>query len=271
MPTKTCRHIEVGSRGGSEVLTMKSAPLLPPGTGDVSVRALACGVSFGDVLNRVGVIPGGPKPPYVPGYDITGVVEAVGDGVSEFRPGQIVTGLLHRGGYAESASVPARRLVAVPDGVEPLEAAAAVLNYYIALQMLHRVARVQQGQHILVHSAAGGVGTALLQLGQLSSLSCYGTCSRSKFETVEKLGGRPIDYRTQDFLALVRGAEQVGLDAVFDPIGGESFRRSYRVLRRGGTLVAFGMNAALRDGRVLRKVAFAGLVGGLILSQADSR
>lgn len=261
MITKDYRRIEVNAPGGPEVLEMKSVPLLPLGPGEVCVRVLAAGVSYGDVLNRVGLIPGSAKHGSVPGYDITGIVESIGDGVSKIRPGQCVTGLLHSGGYSEFATVPAGRLIPVPDGVEPIEVAASVLNYYVAFQMLHRVAHVKSGQIILAHGAAGGVGIALLQLGQLSSLRCYGTCSPSKFDAVGKLGGRPIDYKNQDFVAAIRGAEPDGIDVVFDPIGGSSFRRSYRLLRRGGTLIGFGQSAAYHDGRVYRREALSGLLG----------
>jgi NADPH:quinone reductase-like Zn-dependent oxidoreductase len=236
-----------------------------PGAGDVLVRVQAAGVSFGDILLRAGVIPVGPKPPYTPGYDVTGVVEEVGRGVVGLRPGQPVTALVRSGGYAELVVVPADRLVAVPPGLDAVPVAAAVLNYFVAQQMLHRVAKVRPGQRILVHGAAGGVGTALLQLGRIAELTCYGTCSESKQDVVTGLGGHAIDYRHADFLATVGTLAGGGVEAVFDPVGGGHFRRSYRALRRGGILVGYGQSEAYRDGRARKAVAVGGFVGGLLL------
>jgi len=260
-----CEYITVGQYGGREVLELRSRPADPPGPGEVLVRVQAAGVSFGDVLLRAGVIPVGPKPPYTPGFDITGVVETVGSGVAGFRPGQPVTALVRSGGYAELAVVRADRLVAVPPGLDAVPVAAAVLNYFVAYQMLHRVAKVRPGQRVLVHGAAGGVGSALLQLGRIAELDCYGTCSAPKQQIVTRLGGHAIDYRHQDFLATVQALPGRGVDAVFDPVGGRNFRRSYRALRPGGMLVGYGQSEALQDGRARRAVAVRGFVGGLLL------
>jgi NADPH:quinone reductase-like Zn-dependent oxidoreductase len=224
----------------------------------------AAGVSFGDVLQRVGMIPGGPKPPYTPGYDLTGVVEEVAE-PGPVEPGQRVTALVREGGYAELVTVPVDRLVPVPDGLPATDVAAVALNYFVASQMLHRVARVSAGQRVVVHGAAGGVGTAFLQLARLAGVEAYGTASAGKLDLVRELGGIPIDYRAQDFVAVVRGLPGGGVDAVFDPVGGPHFRRSYRALKRGGILVGYGQGEAMRDGRAHRGAAVAGFLGGVVL------
>ncbi|WP_016905289.1 medium chain dehydrogenase/reductase family protein [Streptomyces xiaopingdaonensis] len=261
----TYRHMSVAELGGADVLRWREAALRAPGPGEAQVRVEACGVSYGDVLLRAGVIPGGPKRPFTPGYDLVGEVASVGPGVTSVRVGQHVTALVRSGGYAEYANVAEERLVPLPEGVDSVSAAAAVLNYFIAYQMLHRVARVGRGGTILVHGASGGVGTAFLELAGVAGVTCYGTCSAKRFAQVRELGGHPIDRETEDFTEVVRGLPQGQVDAVFDPVGGGHFRRSYRTIGKGGALVAYGQNAALRGDRADRLVGARGFLGGIVL------
>lgn len=257
-------RVSVSERGGSGTLRLSTDDLPEPGPGQALVRVSAAGVSFGDVLLRAGVIPNGPKPPFVPGFDITGTVERLGPGVTGPTPGGTVTALVGEGGYAEYAVVPADRLVPVPDGLAPTRVAAVVLNYFVAYQMLHRIARVAPGARILVHGGAGGVGIAFLQLAARMPLEVWCTCSAGKREIVEKLGARTIDYRSEDFVNVLRALTD-GVDAVFDPVGGGHFRRSAKVLRRGGTLVGFGQSDVYRDGSAHMAVGAWGMVGGILL------
>ncbi|GAA1396647.1 medium chain dehydrogenase/reductase family protein [Kitasatospora putterlickiae] len=251
--------------GGAGVLRLSSDELPAPTVGQVRVRVLAAGVSYGDILLRAGVIPGGPKRPFTPGYDLVGVVDQVGPGTRAPEPGRRVVALVRSGGYAEYAFVAANRLVPLPDGVDPVEASALALNYFIAQQMLHRVAGVRRGGTVLVHGASGGVGTAFLELAALAGVTVYGTCSAARAEQVQALGGHPVD-RAGDFLRVVRGLPGGAVDAVFDPIGGRHFLRSYQAVRRGGVMVGFGQNAALRgtDQRDLLTGA-QGFLGGIVL------
>lgn len=264
-----------GDSGGIEVTTRESAP---PGPGQVLIRVLAAGVSYGDVLLREGVIPGAPKPPFVPGYDATGVVEAVGAGVSGLAVGQRVCAIVRNGGYAEFLTAPADRVVPLPDGVDPVDVAAMALNYFVAYQMLHRVAQARPGQTAMVHGAAGGVGTALLQLAALAGVKCYGSASSSKRDVVTSLGAEYIDYRVEDFENVVRGRAgwaldtrfdckhghpHGGVDMVFDAVGGTHFMRSYRALNRPGILVAYGQSQALKDGKSQTVLAIWGFLGGI--------
>ncbi|HUY45940.1 MAG TPA: medium chain dehydrogenase/reductase family protein [Streptosporangiaceae bacterium] len=253
----------ISREAGPGSLEVRTSDIGDPPPGQVRVRIEAAGVSYGDLLFQRGVVPGGPKPVYTPGCDLTGKVEALGSGVTGLAPGQRVAALVVSGGYSSAAHVPAERLVPVPEQVNPFQAAAVVLNCFIAYQMLHRVARVSSGQRVLVHGASGGVGLAFLQLlEQIGGVQVFGTCSSANSELVRRHGAVPIDYRAEDFAGVVR-AHGGGLDAVFDHVGGTHFLRSYRLLRRGGCLVAYGQNDALRNGRPSKRVGAVGFLGGI--------
>jgi len=236
------RRIVLRELGGPEFFEWVEEELLPePGLGEVRLRVLAAGASFTDTLVRRGKYPDvKATPPFTPGYDMVGVVDALGEGAGRVRRGQRVADLTVLGAYAEYICLSEDCLVAVPNGLDPAEAVSLVLPYLTAHQLLHRVARVRAGDSILVHAAGGAVGTAILQLGGLLGLTMYATASRSKHALVERLGGTPIDYRTEDFVERVLAAVPGGVAAAFDPIGGGSYRRSFQVVRRGGTLAAFG-------------------------------
>jgi NADPH:quinone reductase-like Zn-dependent oxidoreductase len=160
-----------------------------------------------------------------------GVIDKLGDGVSDFAPRETVAALTMFGGYAQYLCVAAAELTRVPPGVDPAEAVSLVLNYVTAQQMIHRVAGLAAGQSVLIHGAAGGVGTAALELGKLAGLKMYGTASRGKHDLVTALGGIPIDYRSDDFVARVlQMTGGVGVDAAFDAVGGSNWWRSYKTL-----------------------------------------
>lgn len=236
--------------GGPEVLQIVEKPLPEPGPGQVRVRVLTAGVAFADLMVRFGTYPSAPPPGSPLGYDIVGVVDKLGEGVTHLHEGQMAGALLpHFGGYTEMAVVPEEWLVPVPDGVDPAEAVCLILNYLTAVQMLEEMADAQPGERLLVHSAAGGVGTAVLQLGRLKNLEIYGTASAGKHELVASLGATPIDYRQEDFAERIRQQAPDGLDIVLDPIGGDTMTRSYKLLRRGGRLINFGLLTAREGGK----------------------
>jgi NADPH2:quinone reductase len=178
------------------------------------------------------------------------VVDRLGDGVSGIEPGQRVAALPISGAYAECVCLPPRALVPVPSGLDAAEAVSLVLNYVTAHQMLHRSAQVRAGQRVLIHGAAGGVGSALLQLGRLAGLEMYGTCSSRGASAVADLGGIPIDYQHQDFVKEIHRLTSEGVDIVFDGIGGRHIWRSRTALRPGGRVVAYGLTSSLRGGRL---------------------
>jgi NADPH2:quinone reductase len=164
--------------------------------------------------------------------------------------GQAVASLPVSGAYAECVCLPQRECVPLPAGLDPAEAVSLVLNYVTAYQMLHRTANVRAGQRVLIHGAAGGVGSALVQLGRVAGLAMYGTCSSRAAPVVTGLGAIPIDYKTLDFVEEVRRLTHDGVDVVFDGIGGPHIWRSRKALRRGGRVVAYGLTGSLRAGRV---------------------
>ncbi len=242
-------HALVTAIGGPRVLQVEESELPDPGPGEVRIRVEASGVAFADVMMRYGSYPGTPKPPFIPGYEVAGTIDALGDGVQNYAINQPVVALTVRGGNAQYINLQADDVVALPDGVAPLDAAGIALNYVTAYQLLHRMADVKPGQSILVHGAAGGVGTALLQLAALANLQVYGTASKPKHNTVRRLGATPIDYQSENVRRRILEHVPAGVDAVFDGIGGRNLWQSYRCLRSGGTVVAFGMHCAIHDER----------------------
>ena len=241
------KHIVIPKFGGPENLLLTENELLEPRANEVRVKVLAAGVSFADILMREGVHPESMnrRTPFTPGWDVVGIVDKLGDKVSTWKPGQMVAALPIVGGYAEYIILSSDDLVPVPPGLDHAEAVSLVLNYSTAYQMLHRCAHIRFAEIILIHGAAGGVGTALLQLGKLANLTMYGTASHRKHDIVSSLGGIPIDYKSvdlvQEILKLTGHDEgKWGLDAVFDGIGGKSLKSSYDILRSGGRLVGYG-------------------------------
>src|SRR6059036_2605430 len=201
-------------------------------------------------MMREGVHPETPRMPFTPGWDLVGVVDRLGAGISGIELGQIVAALPISGAYAEFVCLPQRELVQVPAELDAAEAVSLILNYVTAYQMLHRSAKVRAGQRVLIHGAAGGVGSALLQLGRLAGLEMYGTCSSRGASAVSDLGGIPIDYQHQDFVKEIHRLTSEGVNVVFDGIGGTHFWRSRKALRPGGRVVAYGLTASLRGGRL---------------------
>jgi NADPH:quinone reductase-like Zn-dependent oxidoreductase len=246
------RHtrIIVTHYGGPDALQVVEEERPEPKGGEVRVRVQAAGVSLPDVMMREGIHPETPRLPFTPGWDLVGVVDRPGAGISGIEPGQIVAALPISGAYAEFVCLPQRELVPVPSGLDAAEAVSLILNYVTAYQMLHRSAHVRPGQRVLIHGAAGGVGSALLQLGRLAGLEMYGTCSSRAAPAVSELGGIPIDYQHQDFVEEIHRLTSEGVDVVFDGIGGPHIWRSRKALRPGGTVVAYGLTGSLRGGRL---------------------
>ena len=236
--------------GGPEVITVAEQECPEPGPGEVRVKVLAAGVSLPDILAREGVHPETPRVPYTPGWDLVGIVDQIGQGVSGFEMGETVAAMPISGCYAQYICLPQGKFIPVPAGLDPAEAVALVLNYITAYQMLHRLAKVKPKQRVLIHGASGGVGTAFLQLGQLADVEMFGTCSAQAAEVVKELGATPIDYRNSDFVQEIHRLTGNGVDAVFDGIGGDNLWRSREALREGGRVVVYGFQAKLQGGRM---------------------
>ena len=256
-------RIIVNHYGGPDVLEVCEEERPEPQAGEVRVKVMAAGVSLPDVMAREGIHPETPPVPFTPGWDLVGVVDRLGAGVSGMEPGAIVAALPIHGAYAEYVCLPQNEFVPVPAGLDAAEAVSLVLNYITAYQMLHRSAQVKPGQRVLIHGAAGGVGTALLQLARLAGLETYGTCSARGAATVSELGGTPIDYQLHDVVKEIHRLTGEGVDAVFDPIGGSHLWHSRQALRPGGKVVGYGLRTSLRgeglaSGRPGRRQRFSG-------------
>jgi NADPH:quinone reductase-like Zn-dependent oxidoreductase len=262
-------RVVITAHGGPEVLKLIEEDLPEPRSAEVRLKVLATGVAFADVLMRYGMYPNTPPLPFSPGYDVVGVVDKLGDGASGFALGDTVAALTMTGGYSQYLCVPANGLSRVPPGVDPAEAVSLVLNYVTAHQLIHRIAELKPEQSVLIHGAAGGVGTAALELGKLAGLKMFGTASRGKHDLVTALGGIPIDYKTDDFVARVlQMTGGAGVDAVFDAVGGSNWWRSYKTLRAGGKtpggkLIGYGMSSVIDQGQSskLRGAASFALLG----------
>jgi NADPH:quinone reductase-like Zn-dependent oxidoreductase len=239
------KSVIVTKRGGPEVLQITENDLRMPVAGEVRIKVLATGVGQTDINYRYGYSPLSPKVPFVPGYEVMGIVDAIGEGVTKIDIGDRVAALTGQGSYTEMIYLGQEHLVHVPQNLNPADVVTVVLNYTTAYQMLHRVAKVKAGDKVLLIGASGGVGTALLQVGKLAGLKMFGTASQAKHNLLTELGATPIDYRTQDFVEVIHQAEPNGLDFVFDGMGGEYGDRGLTVLKRGGKLVAYAAPVGL--------------------------
>ena len=244
------KRVIVDHYGGPEVVKVIDDQVPRPGPGEVRVKVLAAGVSYTDAMLRAGSYLGVPKPPFTPGYELVGVVEELGPGCSRLRVGDHIGTLTVWGADAERVCVLEANAVEVPEDRDPAEVMSLVFTHMTAYQLLHRTARVKSGETVLVHGAAGRVGTAVLELGAVAGLRMYGTCSARDCAAVERLGAVAIDYRNEDFLVRVReltGGE--GVDVALDGFGGGLSLRSFRALRPGGRLVVFGHSGTVANGR----------------------
>jgi NADPH:quinone reductase-like Zn-dependent oxidoreductase len=242
------------------VLVQRALPA--PAAGQALVRVVATGVSAAESAMRRGRYFGQPEFPFVPGYDLVGVVEAVGDGVDQALLGRRVAALTKTGGWATATLLCAADLVEVPDEVGSDEAETMIVNGLTAYQMLHGSANVRTGQTVLIHGAAGGVGTVLAQLAHHAGARVIGTANPRHHDALRALGVEPIDYDDSDLSARVRALAPDGVDAVFDHLGGASVDRSYRLLNRTGALVCYSIATKI-DGTEPTLLVFVRLVAKL--------
>jgi NADPH:quinone reductase-like Zn-dependent oxidoreductase len=256
------KALVISEHGPPEVLRVQEWPDPQPGPGQARIRVHAAGINFADLLARVGLYPEAPKPPCVVGYEFGGEVESLGEGVTGVSVGDRVLGGCDFGGYAELVATGADNLVQLPDDWSYEEGAAASVTYSTAYAALVRYGAVQEGERVLIHAAAGGVGIAATQVAKLLGAEVFGTASGSKHEAVRGFGvDHPIDYRTQDFVKEVRRitGEKRPLDLVMDAIGGRSFKKSFSLLGAGGRLVCFGASAIQSGERRSRPQALKAL------------
>jgi NADPH:quinone reductase-like Zn-dependent oxidoreductase len=242
MTTAGNRVVQIKHYGSPDEMEVVDAPMPMPRRGEVRVRVLASSIVHTDVTIRRHLYPWVQRrPPFVLGYDVVGEIEQLGRGVSGFQLGDRVADMTVIGSNAAYRTLRADRLTRVPGGVDAAEAATLILSWTTAYQLLHRKARVQRGQRVLVQGGAGAVGQALLVLGKLAGLELWGTARAKHGALVRELGGTPIDYQHDDYTRAVPG----GFDVVFDGVGEDGFRRSLAALRPGGLLCAYGYTAGM--------------------------
>jgi NADPH:quinone reductase-like Zn-dependent oxidoreductase len=240
------RQVWIPKAGAPEVLEVRETRDPIPKAGEVRIRVAAAGVNFADVMGRMGLYPDLPPMPVVPGYEVSGRIDAIGDGVESDWIGRDVLAMTRFGGYSDAVCVPEMQVLARPDGMSAEEGAALPVNYLTAWQLLHVMGSLHAGETVLVHSAGGGVGIAAIQLAKHAGARVFGTASKGKHDRLKALGvDACIDYVTEDFEARVRELTHGrGVELVLDAVGGKSFAKSYRCLAPTGRLGMFGLSAA---------------------------
>jgi NADPH:quinone reductase-like Zn-dependent oxidoreductase len=240
------RAVVLTDHGGPEVVQAQKRPDPKVGPGEVRIAVKAAGINFADTMARVGLYPDAPKPPCVLGYELAGEVESVGDGVDSPEVGQRVVAGTRFGGQAELVTVPADQVLPLPDRLSFEQGSAIPVNYGTAYAALIIMGGLTDGDRVLIHAAAGGVGTAAVQIAGNRGAEIFGTASSSKHDAIRALGvEHAIDYRSHDFaeeVMRITGGE--GVDVIMDALGPTSFRKDYRLLRQGGRLIMYGLSEA---------------------------
>lgn len=244
------RQIVTTGTGGIEVLKVQEKPDPQPRAGEVVVRVRAAGLNFADILSRQGLYPDSPPKPCVMGYEVSGVIETVGDGVNSSFVGKSVAAMTRFNGQSELVAVKATQIFDKPANLTFEQAAAIPVNYLTAYALLVVMGSLHTGESVLIHNAGGGVGLAALDIAKKIGAVTYGTASPSKHKFLTKRGlDHPIDYRSQDwFPVLQQLTNGRGVDLIIDPIGGSHWKKSYAALRHTGRLGMFGISTASANG-----------------------
>jgi len=238
------RQIWITKAGPPEVLQVKEAPDPQPKAGEVRIRVEASGINFADVMGRMGIYPDLPPIPVVPGYEVSGRVDATGSGVDDTWLERDVIALTRFGGYADVVTVPVQQIFVRPTDMSALEGAALPVNYFTAWQLIAVMGGLKRGETVLIHSAGGGVGIAATQIAKNVGARVIGTASAAKHAELRSLGvDHLIDYRTEDFEVRTREiTDGRGVELILDPVGGESWKKGYRLLAPTGRLGVFGIS-----------------------------
>jgi len=235
------RAAQVTSYGGRESLEIGETARPDPGAGEVRIEVQAAGVNFADIMQRRGHYHGGPTPPYVPGLEVAGVVDAVGEGAGN-DPGERVVAMVDGGGYAEYAIADAAGVLPIPEGLSFEEGAGFPVQFLTAHNCLHEWGGLEADESVLIHAAAGGVGTAAVQIAREAGAEVFGTASTAeKLDRAAELGcDHPINYEDDDFVAAIDEQTDHGVDLVLDGVGGETTARSLDALKHFGRMVVYG-------------------------------
>lgn len=240
------RRVVLTKAGSPSTLAVQEMEMPAPKTGEIRIKVAFAGINFADLLMRLGLYQPRPKYPFTPGYEMSGTVDAIGDGVEGFSVGQRVVAGVRNGGQSSHVLVSANKALVLPDGISLEVAAAIPVTYLTAHHMLHHLGHITSDESVLIHGGAGGVGTAALQLCQWAGVTqVWATASGGKASTIEGFGGVAIDRHNEDFVEVIKQATNgKGVDHILDPIGGDNLARSLSVLKEGGRLYTYGMSAA---------------------------
>jgi NADPH:quinone reductase-like Zn-dependent oxidoreductase len=239
------RQIWITKAGAPEVLEVREAPDPTPAEGEVRIRVRASGINFADLMARVGLYPDAPKLPCVVGYEVSGVIDAVGKGVTRAAVGDRVFGMPKFGGYTDTLVVKEAQAFRMPDAMSFEQGAALPVVYLTAHHMMLFTGNLRRGSKVLIHSAAGGVGLAAIQLAKMRDCEIFGIASSSKHAFLKEHGCHHPIANDADYVAEIRTLTKGrGVDLVLDPVGGKSWTEGYELLAPAGRLVAFGLSAA---------------------------
>lgn len=256
----TAKRVVITKAGGVSAITTQSMELPMPSQGEVRIKVAYAGINFADLLMRMGFYQPRPPFPFTPGYEVSGVVDALGENVSGLEVGQKVVAAMQRGGQASFVVAPIDRVIPLPEGFSLKAAASTPVTYMTAHHMLHHLGHLRPEDKVLIHGGAGGVGTAALQLCKWAGVKqVWATSSKPKHHIIKQYDARPIDRHNEDFEAIIKSETNgTGVDHILDPIGGDHLRRSLSCLAEGGRLYTYGLSAAAPTGkRSILKAFFA--------------
>jgi len=245
------RQIWITKAGAPEVLQVREAPMPVPSNGQVRIQVEAAGVNFADIIGRMGMYHDSPGIPYVPGNEVAGTIDAVAQGVTGFKEGDEVLALTSFGGYSDVICVPFGQVFKRLEWMSALDGAALPVNYITAYVALITSGSLHQGDRVLIHQAASGVGLAALEICRIVGAETYGTASSPKHDRLREYGlDHPIDYRNMDYETVVQNlTRQRGVDIVLDPLGGANWKKNYRLLAPTGRLVYIGAHSLISGKR----------------------
>lgn len=256
------QQIWIQKAGTPEVLKLQNAPDPIPRSGEVRIRVEASGVNFTDVMGRLGVYADAPRLPFVPGFEVSGKIDVIGQGVPDLREGDAVFALTRFGGYSNVVCVPYKQVFKRLDWMNSQDAAAIPLTYLTAYMMLMVMGSVRAGEKVLIHGAAGGIGLAVLDICRILGAETYGTASPTKHAYLLDHGlNHAIDYRNRDYERVVMDLTGgKGVHVVLDPLGGVHWPKNYRLLQPGGRLIHFGTSSLAPGKRRSWWALFRGMV-----------
>jgi NADPH:quinone reductase-like Zn-dependent oxidoreductase len=249
---ETARVIEITRFGPPEVLKVREEPIPEIEAEEVLICVKAIGLNFADIFERLGLYKAAPKAPFVPGFEVAGIIEKVGPGVLNFKPGQRVMAVTRFGAYKTYLKVNHNFIRVLPADFSFEEGAGFPTTYLTAYHGLFNLGHLRRGEKVLIHAAAGGVGTAAIQLAQIYDAEIFATCgSEAKVDFLKNMGIRhAINYKTHDFEKEIRQINQGGgVDVIMDSVGGSTFRKGYRLLNPMGRLVIFGLGSMMPSGK----------------------